>query len=83
MTANLAGWETSEDEEKMRKWRSTSRLVPMEYKSRVIVSYRVSRPNVSDVRGEKLEQERNSICLNDRLNASDLETTSGNETRLP
>jgi len=41
MTANFAGSEESEDEEKMRRWRSTSRLVPIEYKSRVIVSCKI------------------------------------------
>lgn len=66
----------------MRRWRSTSRLVPIEYNSRVIVSCRVPRPNVSDVRAENLCKERNPIRLDNRLDSPNLETTSGNETRV-
>lgn len=38
ITANLAGWDGCEADEKILKWRSTSRLLPSEYNRRVIVS---------------------------------------------
>ena len=58
MTANLAGWVISEDEEKMRRWRSTSRLVPIEYKSRVIVSCRIFEPGCQYRMSWKFMRER-------------------------